>query len=59
MRLSQRYADHSAELVVIVDYIMGSDSAPTADAIRLGISADEVNSISVYGEVFSCPVAKE
>lgn len=47
MRLSQTYADHSVELLTALNYLMGADGLPTADATRLGISADEVTNISV------------
>ena len=46
MRLSQTYADHSAELLTMVNYIMGADGLPTEDAIRLGIDANDIAEIS-------------
>ena len=46
MRLSQTYADHSAEMLTMVNYIMGADGLPTEDAIRLGIDANDIAEIS-------------
>ena len=47
MRLSQKYADHAAELDATVNYITGDAGAPSDAAERLGISADEVTAIGV------------
>ena len=47
MRLSQKYADHSAELSAIANYITAGDGSPSDDAIRLGISAAEIG-MNVY-----------
>ena len=57
MRLSQKYADHGAELLAIQQYITESDGSPTDDATRLGISTDEVTYENTAGRgPFSSPV---
>ena len=45
MRLSQKYADHSAVLSAIANYITAGDGSPSDNAIRLGISAAEIGNI--------------
>ncbi|MGI9297538.1 MAG: hypothetical protein ACR2QC_06540 [Gammaproteobacteria bacterium] len=46
MILSQKYADHSAELLTIVDYVLAGDGSPTQRATELGMTGEEVGDIS-------------
>lgn len=52
MRLSQKYADHSAELATIVDYILDGGGGPSQRAAELGMTGEEVGDISALRVVF-------
>ena len=57
MILSQRYADHFAELASFSAYITGDDGAPSDNATRLGITAAEVTSINALKTIYDSTYA--
>lgn len=52
MRLSQKYADHSAELGGITNYLTGTGGGLSDDATRLGITVEELDSINGLHALF-------
>ncbi len=52
MRLSQRYAEHWAELLSMVQYLSDTGGVPSENATRLGVTAEQVTSLINFNSAF-------